>query len=176
MRFFDRLSTLMKADAHGVLEQLEEKSLLSKQHLREAELELTRKRARCEALEEESRRATEEAARLEAEIASLDEDVELALAGEKEELARFSLRRLLPKRRVVSQLHRRIAEIGEERERMRERLESQEACLESLRRRVRTRLAACREADAGGCVAEVPAAEEEVELELMRRRRAETPR
>ena len=47
MRFLDRMTTLVKADAHGVIDHLEEKSLLLKQHLREAELELDRKRARC---------------------------------------------------------------------------------------------------------------------------------
>ena len=80
MRFVDRLTLLVKADAHGVLEQLEERTLLAKQHLREAELELARKRARAEALEEEGRRLTEEAQHLEAEIAALDEDVDAVVA------------------------------------------------------------------------------------------------
>ena len=101
MKFLNRLAVLVKADAHGVLEQLEERSLLAKQHLREAELELNRKRARSEALEEESRRLAEEAERIEGEVVALDADVELALAGGKAELARFSVRRLLPRRRAV---------------------------------------------------------------------------
>ena len=41
MKFLDRMALLVKADAHGVMDQLEERSLLVKQHLREAELELT---------------------------------------------------------------------------------------------------------------------------------------
>ena len=64
MKILDRLTVLLKADAHGVLEQLEERSLLAKQHLREAELELSRKRVRCEALVEEARRMGDEAQRL----------------------------------------------------------------------------------------------------------------
>jgi len=176
MRWIDRFTTLMKADAHGVLEQLEEKSLLAKQHLREAELELTRKRARCEALEEETRRLEEEARRLEAEIASLDEDVELALAGGKEELARFSVRKLLPKRRALEQLRQRGSEIADEHERLRGRLEAQGGELEELKRKVRARLAADRATEPEGSVAELPAADEEVELELLRRRGAEPVR
>jgi phage shock protein A len=176
MRWFDRFATLVKADAHGVLEQLEERSLLAKQHLREAELELTRKRARCEALEEEARRTAEQAERLAAEIAALDEDVELALRGDKEELARFSLRRLLPKRRALEQLRRRGAEITDEQQRLAERLAAQEAELEELRRRVRARLAAEHDTSACGPVAELPAADEEIELELLRRRGAEALR
>jgi len=173
MRFLDRLSLLIRADAHGVLEQLEERSLLAKQHLREAELELTRKRARAEALEEESRRLAEEAERLDREIAALDEDVELALEGGKDELARFSVRRLLPKRRAVAEIRERGAEIDEKRCQLLARLESQETELEELRRRVRVRLAAERDEETGRLHAsEVPAADEEVELELLRRRAA----
>ena len=176
MRWIDRLATLMKADAHGVLEQLEERSLLAKQHLREAELELTRKRARCEALEDEVRRVAEEASRLEAELTSLDEDVTLALSGDKEELARFSVRKLLPKRRALEQLRQRGSELGEERQRLHGRLETQEAELEELKRKVHTRLAAERASDLEGSIAELPAADEEVELELLRRRGAEATR
>jgi phage shock protein A len=173
MKFFDRLALLVKADAHGVLEQLEERSLLAKQHLREAELELGRKRARSEALEEESRRLAEEAERLEAETAALDRDVALALAGGEEELARFALRRLLPKRRAADELRRRTAEIVELRTRVLARLESQEREFEDLQRRVRARLAALRDEDsARALIAETPVAEEEVEIELLRRRTA----
>ncbi len=173
MKWFDRLATLVKADAHGVLEQLEERSLLAKQHLREAELELTRKRARCEALEEQSRRVGEEAERLAAEIASLDEDVELALRGDKEELARFSVRKLLPKRRSLEQLQQRGVELTDERQRLLQKLEAQEAELEELKRKVRARLAAERDVESQRTAPEMPAADEEVELELMRRRSAE---
>lgn len=176
MKWIDRLATMVKADAHGVLEQLEERSLLAKQHLREAELELTRKRARCEALEDEARRVAEEAGRLEAEIASLDEDVELALSGDKQELARFSVRKLLPKRRALEQLRQRGSEIADERQRLLGRLEAQEVELDELKRKVRTRLAAERVSDPPGSVSELPAAEEEVELELLRRRGAEATR
>ena len=100
MKILDRLTLLVKADAHGVLEQLEERSLLAKQHLREAELELQHKRARRTALAEEERRAAEDADRLEAAVARIDEDVRLALEREREDLARFAIRKLLPRRAI----------------------------------------------------------------------------
>ena len=56
------------------------------------------------------------------------------------------------------------------------RLETQEAELEELKRKVRTRLAAERASDLEGSIAELPAADEEVELELLRRRGAEATR
>jgi phage shock protein A len=173
MRFIDRFATLVRADAHGVLEQLEERTLLARQHLRDAELELARKRARVEALEEEARRGDEELRRLEAEMASLDADVELALAGDKQELARFSVRRLLPKRRAAEALQRRRVELDDEKLRLSAKLAAQEAELEELRRRVRARLAESQAADTSrALVVELPAADEEVELELLRRRRS----
>ena len=81
MRFVERVTRLVKSDAHGIIDQLEERSLLLKQHLRDAEIELGRKRTQAEALEEEERRSREEAERLGANEAALDEDVELAPAG-----------------------------------------------------------------------------------------------
>ena len=170
MRFLDRLTLLVKADAHGVLEQLEERTLLAKQHLREAELELDRKRAHGEACAEESRRLAEEVEHLERSIAALDSDVELALAGGKEELARFSVRQLLPLRRACESARRRIAELDAERMRLAETLVVQERQLEELRAQVRTRIAAARSAGGDALARPAPAADEEVELELLRRR------
>jgi phage shock protein A len=172
MRFLDRLTLLLKADAHGVLEQLEERSLLAKQHLREAELELDRKRAQIHACSEEARRLGEEAAALEREIASLDADVELAIAGGKDDLARFSVRKLLPMRRAAESARRRTAELEEERARLAETLAAQERQLEELAAQVRTRIAAARHAEGDAFARPAPAADEEVELELLRRRSA----
>ena len=98
LKLFDRIATLAKADAHGVIESLEERSLLLKQHLREAEIELNRKRARLETVREEEKRLGEAIQRRDEEIRSLDEDIALARAGGKDELARFAIRRLLPRR------------------------------------------------------------------------------
>src|SRR5262249_49674437 len=97
MKLFDRIAVLLKADAHGVIESLEERSLLLKQYVREAEIELNQKRARLEAVREEEKRLREALARYEQEVRSLDEDIALAMAGGKDDLARFAIRRLLPR-------------------------------------------------------------------------------
>jgi phage shock protein A len=172
MRLLDRLTLLLKADAHGVLEQLEERTLLAKQHLREAEIELDRKRAQMHACAEESRRLAEEADALDREIASLDADVELAIAGGKEDLARFSVRKLLPLRRATECARRRTGELEQERARLAETLAAQERQLEELGAQVRTRIAAARYAEGDAFARPAPAADEDVELELLRRRAA----
>ena len=46
MQVFERIGTMLRADAHGVMDQLEERSLVLRQHLREAEIEVAHKRAK----------------------------------------------------------------------------------------------------------------------------------
>jgi phage shock protein A len=171
IKLFDRIATLLKADAHGVVESLEERSLLLKQYVREAEIELNQKSARLEALGEEEKRLQEELARRQDELRSLDEDVSLALDGEKEELARFAIRRLLPLQRAARVLEAQLRERAETRDALRERLEAQQEQLEALKTRVRAELTREREScDELGWLAEPAVADEEVELELLRRR------
>jgi phage shock protein A len=171
LKLFDRITTLLRADAHGVVESLEERSLLLKQYLREAELEVNRKRARLETLRDEEKRLQEACARREEDIRGLDEDVALALASEKDDLARFAIRRLIPRRAEVKALTAQIAQHAEEARAIAERVETQQAQLEALRTRVRAELVRERD-DAGPApwVHEPVVADEEVELELMRRR------
>jgi phage shock protein A len=169
MRFFDRVSRLVKSDAHGIIDQLEERNLLLKQHLRDAEIEVADKRARAEALEDEQRRLREEADRLTAQESALDEDVELALAGGKDELARFAVAKLLPVREANRNLKARIVEVAASRDRLAERLEIQEQELGDLKIRVQASLAETREERAFVPEPERLVSQEEVELELLRR-------
>jgi phage shock protein A len=181
LRLGERIFTLLRADAHGVVEALEERSLLLKQSLREAELELLEKRARLAALAEEEARGRSRAERCRAEIAALDEDVALALAGDREELARFAIRRLLPLRREVAGLEREGTSLAAAQAALAEQIERQQAEFEELRERVRTRLAraSCTSLRDDETFGPPPVDEAEVELELLRRRgatRVETPR
>lgn len=170
MRFLDRMGMLLKADAHGVMDQLEERSLLIKQSLREAEIELDRKRAQAETMDEEARNVSDALRAGRGEIASLDNDVELALAEGNEELARFAVRRLLPRRQAVAALEMRLAELEETRARLREILEQQESQLAELKSRARARIAEERQGEQHPCWDEGAVADEEIELELLRRR------
>jgi phage shock protein A len=171
MKLFDRIATLVKADAHGVIESIEERSLLLKQYVREAEIELNQKRARLEAVRDEERRLHETLTRYEEEIRSLDEDIALALAGGKDDLARFAIRRLLPRRNDVKSLRAQIEQRSTEGQSLADRLATQQTQFEALRTRVRAELA--RECEVGSVSpwpCEDVVADEAVEIELMRRR------
>lgn len=171
MRVFERIGRMLRADAHGMMDQLEERSLLLKQSLREAELEVARKRADLESMDEQRRRLAEDGQRLERRVAELDEDVELALGGDDPELARFAVRRLLPCRQALRELFGRAAQLDERRLRLAERLELQEAQLAELRPRVRAALARP-QPDVAETVESASVSDEEIELELLRRREA----
>jgi phage shock protein A len=171
LRLLDRIATLVRADAHGVVEALEERSLLLKQSLREAELELLEKRARLAALADEEARGRSRAERCRAQIAALDEDTALALAGDREELARFAIRRLLPLRRELADLERETASLAAAQAALAAELERQQGEFEELRERVRARLARG-DGNRDECFGPPPVDEAEVELELLRRRGA----
>ena len=174
IRVFDRITTLLKADAHGVIESLEERALLLKQYVREAEIELQHKRAQLEAARDDEKRLREALARDEHEIRGLDEDITLALAGGKDELARFAIRRLIPRRNEATALRAQIEQRSAEAQVLAERLAAQQAQFESLRTRVRAELARDRESGVmPGWPCETGVADEEVEIELLRRRNAE---
>ena len=112
-------------------------------------------------------RALEDAPRV------LDEDTRLALEGGREDLARFAIRKLLPKRSEAAALRGRVDEIRTERECLAPKLEEQEAEFEELRGRVREKLAAeTRATESESPCAEWRVAEEEVEMELLRRMQA----
>jgi phage shock protein A len=173
VKLFERMASLIRADAHGVLDQLEERGLLLKQHLREAEIELDHNRARLAALEDELRRLAGDEEKLASQVEALDDDVEMALAGDANELARFAVRRLLPRRKLLEELRTRTGELESERSRLAERVLAQTEQFEALRVQVRAQLA---RSSPGPCWDEHGAgalvAEAEVDLELLRRRRA----
>ncbi len=175
MGLWNRFSTLMKADAHGVVDAIEDRSLLLRQHLREAEGELDRKKARLEGLRVEEKEIADNLERTAETIAGLEEDIDLAMGGGKEDLARFAIKKLLPFERRRKAMQQRTKGVHEEIGALEEIVERQETELENLRIRVKAYLAQTdREGFSLGdpfAMPVVPLVEdEEVELELLRRR------
>jgi phage shock protein A len=181
MTLLRRFLTLAKADAHGVLDSIEDSSLVLKQCLREAELELAQKRQRAEELGRWQEQLEQARAELTRRAQELDADIQLALGQEQEDLARFSIRRLLVARRRETALAEQLAGIREEGARLAGELESQDRELAELKERVQTHLTEQRAREQFAGVApddgdptraenDVPVHELEVEIELLRRR------
>ncbi len=171
MGLLARLSTLAKADAHGVVDALEDKALVLRQQVREAAAELDRKRSRIDGLAAEDQDLRAEAGRIGERMAALEEDVELALAGDQDELARYAIKKLLPLRHGAVEIERRLEALAEERCGLEQQLAEQEAEFELLESRVKGYLARRGEAGVGGRIfTDLAVTDQDVELELLRRR------
>jgi len=168
MSFFDRFKTTLRADANGLIDAIEEPSLMLKQHLRDAELAVHGKRAQLSQLEAEAKRLTAERQRTETDRARLDRDAELALSRDREDLARYALGLLLPKLRWTERIDARLAAIAEESRELAVKLEAQTLALDELRARVQAYVVhgATGSWEAGS----EPVSEEQIEIELLRRK------
>jgi phage shock protein A len=170
------MATLLTADAHGVVDALEDKALTLRQHVREAGAELARKKSRLEAFAAEAKDLEDEAAAVAKEKARLEADVELALAEDQEDLARFTLRKLLPLGRRTEALERRREALRREHAELAAEIDRQQPELERLEAQARAYLhrvghpEGTREGAFGPGWWE-PVADEEVEIELLRRRK-----
>ena len=171
MSLWTRLGSLAKADAHGVVDALEEPALVLRQQLREAKAALDAKRDRLDSLQADIDGLLDEDGRLERRIAELDEDVELALQSEKEDLARYAIKRLVPMRRRRDQIACLVENWREERAALEDVVAQQQDELTSLEQRVKSRLSQLERGESSRAGwHEEPVTDEEVELELLRRR------
>ena len=171
MGLLSRMTTVVKADAHGVVDSIEDRSLLLKQHLREAEEELQRKKSRLTALGLEEKERREALRRLSGEIKKLDEDISLALSGDKAELARFAIKKMLGLKRRAEQLELRSKQIREDRDDLEKQVSTQEEAFEELQGKVKAYLARARLGEEEQPFVEPVVEDEEVEIELLRRER-----
>lgn len=179
MSIMSRILRLWKADLHGVMDQLEDKSLLLKQCLREMETGLQQKQSRLAQL----RRACEQlgadqTARVK-ELTKIEEDIELAVRKEKDDIAKMLIRKRMTLQAESGHLANQQQQLEEDAQRLGSVLVDQQNRYERLK--IQT-AAYCRQVeqniadptdpfgDAFGGAAGVT--DQEVELELMRRKEA----
>lgn len=170
MRLIERMGSWLRAESHGVVDVLEDRSLLLKQAVREAEIALDTKVAELASLQERSKDSRALLERYREEQHELDADLELALDQEQEDLARFAARKLLPLRRRIKSTERALEELEGRRGDLSATVDSQRNELDELKIRVRDYLA---RAERGESDLELDGVvtDEDVELELLRRRR-----
>ena len=179
MGILTRMLTLWKADLHGVMDQIEDKPLLLKQYLREMEVDLQRKEARVEQLAQTARRLQRDVDVRGQETAKLEQDLDLALRKEKDDIAKMLIRKRRAQLSVREQVQRQIEGLEAEREQLAEILTRQRLQYDQLK--IRTAVV-CRQSeqarwDEAGmrCAPESawpPPSDEEIELELIRRKEA----
>lgn len=169
MSLFDRMKTSVKADAHGVIDALEDRRLLLRQCVRDAEAELGKKRAHLQALELDLRSIERDGARAAQQLAELEADAELALSAGEDALARHTLKRLLALRGRKRRGDERGQELARQKRELEQKLNEQSELYEELKARIEAELAATGGGLDAGCDV---ITDEQVELELLRRKRA----
>jgi phage shock protein A len=161
------------------MDQLEDKELLLKQYLREMETSLQEKESHLNRIirrEESIRRELEMRGE---EIEKLEKDLALSLRREKDDIAKLLIRKQRGQRAVCDQLGRQQRTLEEERERMGRLLEEQRLQYDQLKVKAAAFSSRVQQhafdpdhvivGDAQG----FPAADEqEIELELLRRKEA----
>jgi phage shock protein A len=179
MGIVTRFMRLCKADIHGVMDQLEDKDLLLKQHLRDMELELGRKEARVRRLAASRDQAQREYEKYSREAEKLDQDLAMAIDKDKDEIARLLIKKLKPLAYHCDELNRHIEVMDREIAHFQNCLEEQRLQYEQLQLRSKEHFHKADRDKWEKSISEVipsvysrEPSEEEIELELLQRKEA----
>ena len=179
MGIMTRFMRLCKADIHGVMDQLEDKDLLLKQYMRDMEEELGRKEATLRQMVVSRDKAQQDSERYAEECEKLDQDIGAAIERNKDDIARLLIKKMKPLAYHREELSRHIQNLGREIREFYKQVEEQRLQYEQLQLRAKEYShQAEREQWEKTISATVPAAasreptEEEVELELLKRKEA----
>jgi len=179
MGIMSRVIRLCKADLHGVMDHLEDKDLLLKQHLRKMQAAIAGRQARIDQLEDALRNGQRDRAMHAKQLQALEEDLDLAVARGKDDIARMLIRKLFPMRKRVACMTQRLEEMTGQLDEERDRLGVQRLAYDDTRQRVAAARERARNAEAmadmepiGMRLPQLAPSEEEIEWELMQRKEA----
>ncbi len=166
LRFTERLLSLVRADAHGVLSRLEERELLLAQALRDAEIALREEERKREELVRRQKTLHDRHRRLHGVLERRDEDVALALSRGEDDVARFAAREYLACQRESERCAAQLGSVEDELREVETKLATDRVRFDDLR----VRTARVRDRDrTDGPTRPVDVAEADIDLELMRR-------
>ena len=178
MAIMSRIVRIFRADIHGVMDQLEDKGLLLKQYLREMAEELVIKEARLTDLRAARTQSGRDRERLSKEIQQLEGDVTAAVTQDKDDIARMLIRKQKSLTASRNEVDRLLEGLDAEIRELVETIESQRLAHEDLKVRAadfmhRAQKRAWNEVSAlAAAGVGVGPSDEEVELELIRRKAA----
>jgi phage shock protein A len=177
-----RIVKIFKADIHGVMDQLEDQGLLLKQYLRDMEEALNQKKvklARKTALLEQAKK---EHHKYHLKYQSVDHDLTVAVQKGRDNLARMLIRKTQPLGGLCDQLADQVATLTEEISQYKHHLSEQRLQYEQLKIRSagffhRAEMQD-REKDMRNIISNTlpgELSEEEIELELLKRKESLAP-
>ena len=135
MPLINRLTRLFNADAHAVLDRLEDPDLLLRQAVREMDEELARNVQATKALELDHDQTRARIGDIESALSGIAAELDLCFAADNRNLVRTLLRRRLEGERLAKHLSQRVARLGSDIAQRRSALDEQRQRLESMRQK-----------------------------------------
>jgi phage shock protein A len=165
MTLIARLSHLMQADLHALLDRIEEPETLLKQAVRDMEEAIDQDRRTLRTLELEQSLLAQRRTDLLGQLPRLGEELELCFSAGKQDLAKSLVRKRLETEQAVTALGNKLASLDHEHNRLQSSIAENCGRLEAVRQRVE--LAESRGA-AWGTEPEAAVSEREVEIAWLR--------
>ncbi len=135
MAIITRIVKIFKADIHGVMDQLEDRRLLLKQHLRDMEEALHRKQAKLSKMAASHKQGLRDLAGHKQQWEALDQDLTVAIRKNKDDIARTLIRRIKPLEDRRDELGRHLKTLDEELTQFKNHLQQQRIRYEQLKSR-----------------------------------------
>lgn len=176
MTIMNRFIKLCKADIHGVMDEIEDKGLLLKQCIRDMETALAEKKARLEQMTSARARAEKEFAGRRAELEKTEADVKAAIEKQRDDIARMLIKKATRLNHHQAEMKRHLSTLKEEADLLQDTIDCQQHELEAVKLQAATffhRREMKVDSTCGYSSAPPPEpSEEEIELELIRRKDA----
>jgi phage shock protein A len=170
MAIVNRLTRLFLADAHAVLDRLEEPDVLLRQAVREMDEEVARSAQALKALELDHEQTRTHSTEIEASLARIAGEIDLCFNADNQNLVRLLLRRRLEGERLLKHLGQRLARLAADIAQRRAALVDQRQRLEGMRQK-----AAVFDVESGDHqsenaygAAEIAVSEEDIDLAVLR--------
>jgi len=179
MGILTRVVRIFKADVHGVMDQLEDRELLIKQHLRDMAEALNLKEVNLNKMHAARKQAQQEYDKYQQQSQALEQDLAVAIHKNKDDIARMLIRKIQPLESLRDEIAERIGNLDEETSGYRDHLDQQRLQYERLKHRSieffhKTPMSAWQkdlsEIVPDGKFGEL--SEQEIELELLKRKEA----
>ncbi len=179
MGIMTRVVKIFKADIHGVMDQLEDQGLLLKQHLRDMEEALNLKEVGLQKKIVSRKQVQQEHDQYQRQSETLENDLAVAIQKNKDDIARMLIKKVKPLNDLRDELARHIKTLDEEISRCKDHLAQQRLQYEQLKHRSVEYFHYTRAQEWQNDLSEIvpdgkygELSEEEIELELLKRKEA----
>ena len=171
MAFVTRLTRLFRADAHAVLDRLEEPDILLRQAVREMEDEVARNAQALKALELDHEHTRARIAQIESSLSGIAGELDLCFAADNQNLVRTLLRRRLQGERLAQQLNQRLARLSDDIAQRRGALDDQRQRLEGMRQKAAIfDIESADKSEVAFGTPDIAVSEDDIDLALLRER------